>query len=1075
MEKTISEVHSLLIEFKKSIKRNKQPIVGASSTPQVMAIQGGKVQKYKPQGKAKGKEKGKGPQNSYPTKPKKSQPYKKEHLAKDGKCHHCKEEGHWKRNCHVSVRTHKAPDQLCLNVEIDPARQCFNVEVEEHSFGDLNEPANYKAALFDPKFKKWLVAMNAEMQSMYDNKVWRLVVLPPNAKVFKRKQFSPVADLRAIRILIAIAANYDYEIWQIDVKTTFSNGFLEEEIYMEQLEGFIDPNHPRKMKHMQNVPYALAVGSIMYDVRNTKDTFLVYGGDPEAELRVNCYSDARFKTDRDVTNSQTGYVFVLNGGAVIRKFIDELGVVLLNDYPIKMNCDNSAAIIMAKESGIQKGISPDVAALTDAVKALLFKNATPPLDSVKAVEESHDVATKQQAGEYVEKLFSNEQNLRVRVLFLAIPLLTQKVVERGHDVTKDPVHPSTEKVQPSNVQTQAPTFEPVNAPKFKLDLPYPLRLNTQKLQERDDHQIMKFLQIFRSLHFDIRFSDALLYMPKFASTFKNLFSNKEKLFEVTNTSMNETCLAVILKKLPKKLGDPELPLRVDDEAITFQVGNTSKFSYNDAGSINQIDVIDVAYEEYSQKVLGFSGNFESGNPTPAAEPISARSLTSLTPFEGDDFILEEIKSHDSVPREINSEDISEFFSTFPIPLDNCDFFFKKTERFTSVPEFETFRFDPEEKNADVSLPEYEYFYSKRDIRLLEKFLNEDPSSLLPPKEIKTEELKSVKSSVDEPSELELKDIPSHLEYAFLEGTNKFPVIIAKDLKGDKKERLIKVLKSHKHAISWKLSDIKEFDVEIRDKKGEKNLTADHMSRLENPHRSDPEKKEIIETFPLETLGWICADQLIRWCVYDQEAIDILMACHNGPTGGHHGANYTAKRVFDFGFYLPIFYQDAHDLDTRCDACQRQGKISQCDEMPQNEIQVCEIFDIWASNLWARSCLLDGTSTFSWPLTTCQNGLKQKRSPLMMHGLFVMLKYGVTHQLSITYHPQTSGQVEVSNCDLKHLLERTICENRASWSDKLDDALWAFRTAFKTPIGCTPYKLVYGKACHLPIELEYKAY
>ncbi|GKA24299.1 reverse transcriptase domain-containing protein [Tanacetum coccineum] len=88
---------------------------------------------------------------------------------------------------------------------------------------------------------------------------------------------------------------------------------------------------------------------------------------------------------------------------------------------------------------------------------------------------------------------------------------------------------------------------------------------------------------------------------------------------------------------------------------------------------------------------------------------------------------------------------------------------------------------------------------------------------------------------------------------------------------------------------------------------------------------------------------------------------------------------------------------------------------------------------------------------------------------------VILKYGVTHRLSTAYHPQTSGQVEVSNRGLKRILERTMGENRASWLDKLDDALWAFRTAYKTPIECTPYKLVYGKACHLPIELEHKAY
>ncbi|GJZ53942.1 reverse transcriptase domain-containing protein [Tanacetum coccineum] len=88
---------------------------------------------------------------------------------------------------------------------------------------------------------------------------------------------------------------------------------------------------------------------------------------------------------------------------------------------------------------------------------------------------------------------------------------------------------------------------------------------------------------------------------------------------------------------------------------------------------------------------------------------------------------------------------------------------------------------------------------------------------------------------------------------------------------------------------------------------------------------------------------------------------------------------------------------------------------------------------------------------------------------------VMLKYGVTHRLSTTYHLQTSGQVEVSNRGLKRILKRTIGENRASWSDKLDDILWAFCTAYKTPIGCTPYKLVYGKACHLLIKLEHKAY
>ncbi|GKF11893.1 reverse transcriptase domain-containing protein, partial [Tanacetum coccineum] len=219
---------------------------------------------------------------------------------------------------------------------------------------------------------------------------------------------------------------------------------------------------------------------------------------------------------------------------------------------------------------------------------------------------------------------------------------------------------------------------------------------------------------------------------------------------------------------------------------------------------------------------------------------------------------------------------------------------------------------------------------------------------------------------------------------------------------------------------------------------------------------------------------ICADQVIRRCIHGQEAIDILKACHNRPTEGHHGPNYIARKVFDSGFYWPTIFCDAHDLVKSCDSCQRHGRIWQKDEMPQNAIQVCEIFDVWGIDFIGPFPSSRGNKYILMAVDYLSKWVKSKALPTN-DARVVMLKYNVTHRLATAYHPQTSRQVEVSNCGLKRILERTVGENRASWSDKLDDALWAFRTAFKTPIGCTLYKLVYGKACHLPIELEHKSY
>ncbi|GJY14433.1 reverse transcriptase domain-containing protein [Tanacetum coccineum] len=209
-------------------------------------------------------------------------------------------------------------------------------------------------------------------------------------------------------------------------------------------------------------------------------------------------------------------------------------------------------------------------------------------------------------------------------------------------------------------------------------------------------------------------------------------------------------------------------------------------------------------------------------------------------------------------------------------------------------------------------------------------------------------------------------------------------------------------------LRWVLL-LQEFDFKVIDTKGAENYAADHLSRLENPNpvfadfanyhagnfivkgMSTQQKNKFFKD--VKHYFWddpflfkTCADQVIRRCVSGQEAVDILTACHSGPTGGHYGANYTAKKVFDSGFYWPTIYKDAHELVKNCDSCQRQGKISQRDEMPQNSIQVCEIFDVWGIDFMGPFSSSRGNKYILSVYLFITNGLKPRRSPQMMLGL-----------------------------------------------------------------------------------------
>nr|GFA37170.1 reverse transcriptase domain-containing protein [Tanacetum cinerariifolium] len=219
----------------------------------------------------------------------------------------------------------------------------------------------------------------------------------------------------------------------------------------------------------------------------------------------------------------------------------------------------------------------------------------------------------------------------------------------------------------------------------------------------------------------------------------------------------------------------ELTLRIENEAITYNLDQTSRYSANyDQMTANKIDVTEEACEEYFQEVLGFSDVTASGSPTPSDDPIISTTSPTLTPFGDSDFLL-----------------------------------FEEANAFLGLED------DPDSPELDPS-----YYDPEGDIQMLEAILNSDPAlSLLDHEqyvpsfanELKACEAKTIKSSVDEPHEVELKHLPPHLEYVFLEGDNKLPVIIAKELGDKEKAALIKVLKSHKRAIAWKLSDIQEVE------------------------------------------------------------------------------------------------------------------------------------------------------------------------------------------------------------------------------------------------------------------------
>nr|GEW15795.1 DNA-directed DNA polymerase [Tanacetum cinerariifolium] len=780
--------------------------------------------------------------------------------------------------------------------------------------------------------------------------------------------------------------------------------------------------------------------------------------------QLDTFYNALNSKDQDLLNSTAG------GNFLDKMPLECLAII---ESKSKVHCSRNKPVVAKVSTNTStSGISPDVAELKDMVKALLLDKKTYHAPSYQAPTPQTQGVSKEDFSAYVKdndavmrNMQTQGQNMQNQLTNL-IELITKFVNSNSASTSSLGTLPSNTIANPISDFKAITTRSGVSYDGPQI--PPPLSFLPKKLLEKLGDP-SKFL-----IPCD--------------------FPRKVECLALANlgASINLMPLSVWNKLSLPDLKPMCMTLELADCLISHPVG-VAKDVYVKVGDLSLRPK-----ELLLRKFWVFSDVISSGNPTPYYDSIIFTTSPTLTSFGNSDFLLEEV-----------------------------DAFLAIEDDPTSLEVYQSY-LDPE-----------------GDILLLEVFLNNEPS--LPPpnqvnylpevrKELKICKAKSNKSSIDEPQVVELKDLPPHLEYAFLEGDDKFPVTIMKNLSVEEKTALIMVLKSHKRAIAWKLSDIKGIDPKFCTHKilmkEDFEPAVQHQRRV-NPKIHDVIKQHVLKLlnagliYPISDSPWVspvqCLPKKGGFTVVENEDNELILT--RLVMGWRVCIDYyQEKTTFNcpYGTFayrrMPFGLCNAPGTFRSCLShlermLKRYEDTNLCLNWEKSHFMVKEGIvlghKISKQGIEVDKAKVDVITKLPHLTTVKEKGIKKNTSlnpeqqqaspgrspneaamssegvytakkPLTFSRLATMDPSGdtmakITQPRSYLVSPQTSGQVEVSNHGLKRILERTVGENHASWSDKLDDALWAFRTAYKIPIGCTPYKLVYGKSCHIPIELEHKAY